>query len=308
MRTRLSVNLMTVFVTLMSERSVSRTAKQLNLNQPTVSKQLNVLRTIFRDPLFIRSGSEMVATHRGREIGDQLTHVLSLLDVLDRDTTDFDPSTSKSHFVIATSDYGSYVVVPYLISFLQSKAPNITITTKAFSSKTAEDILIAGEADLCLASDPAYSYPIIKNKLFDDEYVCLCREGHAVQEMGLDAERFLQLGHLAVPRQSGGSSGVVESALAQRNMSRSIAMSVTSLLTVPHVLGTTDLILTTTRRIAERLCASTPLRVYEHPLELKKFSFYQLWHERNSASAGHKWLRDVISDGVVPSIGAADSR
>lgn len=296
MISRLNVHLMTVLVTLLSERNVSRTAKRLNLEQPTVSKQLNVLRKIFNDPLFIRSGSEMVPTHRGREIGYQLEQVLSALDGLESNTKEFDPTISKIHFVIATSDYGSYVVLPPLITYLQSVAPNITLTARALSNKTAEEVLVSGEADLCLASDSTYTYPIHESKLFDDEYVCLCRTGHFVEEAGLDIDRFVQLSHITVPRQSGGNLGVVESYLMQNDMSRTVVMSVTSLLTIPHVLRTTDLILTTTRRIANQLCHSDEtLSQHEHPLSLKSFSFYQVWHERNNNNIGHKWLRDTIA-------------
>lgn len=294
MKTRLNVTLMTTFVTLLAERSVSRAAKRLDLAQPTVSKQLNTLRAIFDDPLFIRSGSEMAATHRGREIGHQLRQVLSILETLEPNTGEFDPAAAQSHFVIATSDYGSYVILPHLITFLRQYAPGVTLTVKAISDKTVEDVLMSGEADLCLASDPAPAHSIRKLKLFDDEYVCVCRADQCAQGSELTLERFLAFDHLSVRRQSGGSAGVVESFLAQRDMARKVVMSVPSMLTAPHVLAHTDLVLTTTRRLANLLCTGSSLSIHRHPLALREFAFYQLWHERNTESTGHTWLRNVI--------------
>lgn len=295
MPSRLNYSLIRVFVTLLTERSVSRTAKQLGQSQPTVSKQLGLLRDIFNDPLFIRSSSEMVPTHRGRIVGKTLKRVAVLLEGLEPESAAFNPADSHSHFVIGTSDYGSYVVLPTLIAYLQTEAPNVTLTTKAINTKTAEELLLSGEADLCLASDPQYSYPIRDQSLFDDEYVCLCRKGHPAERIGLDFESFLSFKHLTVHRQSGGNAGVVEAFLASHDRLRTIAMAVSTLLAVPQVLRDTDLLLTTTRQIAALLCQAAPLQIYTHPLPLSTFTFAQIWHERNTHNMEHAWLRNVIA-------------
>ncbi len=49
------INLLVVFETMMRERNVTRAGERLFLCQATVSSALNRLRTMFDDPLFIRS-------------------------------------------------------------------------------------------------------------------------------------------------------------------------------------------------------------------------------------------------------------
>ncbi|MEC8462505.1 MAG: LysR family transcriptional regulator, partial [Pseudomonadota bacterium] len=49
------LNLLTVLDVLLSEQSVSRAGKRLNLSQPAVSGSLKRLRSTFNDPLFIRT-------------------------------------------------------------------------------------------------------------------------------------------------------------------------------------------------------------------------------------------------------------
>ena len=60
--------LLRVLCTLLSERSVSRTAIKLNQSQPAISVALKRLRTIFHDPLLVREKGGMVPTERALEI------------------------------------------------------------------------------------------------------------------------------------------------------------------------------------------------------------------------------------------------
>ncbi|MGC3513134.1 LysR family transcriptional regulator, partial [Pseudomonas aeruginosa] len=52
---RVDLNQLIVIETLMHERSVSRAAEKLFLGQPAISAALSGLRTLFVDPLFVRS-------------------------------------------------------------------------------------------------------------------------------------------------------------------------------------------------------------------------------------------------------------
>ena len=57
---RIDLNLLTVFATLMQERSVTRAGRRLNLSQPATSGALTRLREVFREPLFIRTGRRSI--------------------------------------------------------------------------------------------------------------------------------------------------------------------------------------------------------------------------------------------------------
>ena len=72
----LDTYLLRVFVLLISERSVSRTALRLNQSQPAVSAALKRLREILGDPLLVREKGGMVPTERalGRHHAALLPH------------------------------------------------------------------------------------------------------------------------------------------------------------------------------------------------------------------------------------------
>src|ERR1022692_3634834 len=59
---RVDLNLLVAFDALMSERSVTRAARQLNIGQSAMSSTLARLRKLLDDPVLVRSGRELVAT------------------------------------------------------------------------------------------------------------------------------------------------------------------------------------------------------------------------------------------------------
>ncbi|HSH49777.1 MAG TPA: LysR family transcriptional regulator [Halomonas sp.] len=73
---RIDFHLLIVFEPLMHERSVTRTAEKLFLDQPAISAALSRLRVLFGDQLFIRIGRNMEPTARAREIFIQLQPAL----------------------------------------------------------------------------------------------------------------------------------------------------------------------------------------------------------------------------------------
>ena len=65
---RVDLNLLIVFETLMHERSVTRATEKLFLGQPAISAALSRLRTLFDDPLFVRTAQGMVPTPMAQNI------------------------------------------------------------------------------------------------------------------------------------------------------------------------------------------------------------------------------------------------
>jgi len=79
------------------------------------------------------------------------------------------------------------------------------------------------------------------------------------------------------------------------NRTRRIAISVSSLLSVPEILACTDMLMTTTERIATRLQRHAALSIHTHPLDLGEFRYAQLWHQRSDGSPSHRWLRQAVA-------------
>ena len=65
---RYDLNLLRVFLALMEERNVTKTAERLGITQPALSNALSRLRTLLRDPLFIRERYGMRPTPKAEQL------------------------------------------------------------------------------------------------------------------------------------------------------------------------------------------------------------------------------------------------
>src|SRR6266403_2670127 len=73
----LDLNLLRVFDAIHTTRSVTIASSTLHLTQPAVSKQLNRLREILDDPLFVRTSDGMAPTPRAEAIAGTIRQALS---------------------------------------------------------------------------------------------------------------------------------------------------------------------------------------------------------------------------------------
>lgn len=92
---RVDLNLLIVFETLMHERSVTRAAEKLFLGQPAISAALSRLRTLFDDPLFVRTGRSMEPTARAQEIFAHLSPALDSISTAMSRASEFDPAAPR---------------------------------------------------------------------------------------------------------------------------------------------------------------------------------------------------------------------
>ncbi|MGY8831970.1 MAG: LysR family transcriptional regulator, partial [Pseudomonadales bacterium] len=112
---RVDLNLLIVFETLMHERSVTRAAEKLFLGQPAISAALARLRSLFDDPLFVRTGRSMEPTARAMEIAALLSPALDSISTAVSRAADFHPATSTAVFRIGLSDDVEFGLLPPLI-------------------------------------------------------------------------------------------------------------------------------------------------------------------------------------------------
>src|SRR5258707_5171336 len=90
----IDLNLLVTFDTMVTHRSVTRAAEAMALSQPAMSAAVGRLRTLFDDPLFVRSGAEMKLTARAQELIEPVRRVVDTVkdEILAR--TGFDPAST----------------------------------------------------------------------------------------------------------------------------------------------------------------------------------------------------------------------
>src|SRR3984893_16647990 len=101
---RLDLNLLHVFDAIFHTRSVTVAGSSLHLPHPALSQQLNRLRELLDDPLFVRTNEGMAPTPRAEALAGPIRHALSEVHHAIERQLGFDPMNLDRSFRIFLSD------------------------------------------------------------------------------------------------------------------------------------------------------------------------------------------------------------
>ncbi len=288
----INLNLLAVLDALVLEKNVTRAGRRLGLSQPAVSHALSQLRQVFGDPLFVRASHGVVPTERALTLGVSVRQALALLEA-SIGAGSFDPRTTQRSFVIATTDYVEFVLLPKLLARLGKEAPGIRLRLRSWPYHRVSPGLETGEEDLMLGFYPRVPSGHRDQALFKDRFVCIVRADHPTVGKRLTLKKYLSLSHVLVS-QTDHEPGVVDGVLAKRGLSRHVALRLSHFLMVPPVIASTDMVAAVDYRVASAMARVLPIRMLPPPLPLPGGGVGQVWHERTHLSAAHTWLRRVI--------------
>ncbi|RYY72810.1 MAG: LysR family transcriptional regulator, partial [Comamonadaceae bacterium] len=106
------IRLLRAFLVLMQEKNVSTAAEHMGISQPAASHALARLRTLFDDPLLLRSRAGMVASMRAAEFEEGVRELLATYDGLLGKARPFDPALSTQTFVVSAPEYAERLLLP----------------------------------------------------------------------------------------------------------------------------------------------------------------------------------------------------
>ena len=287
-----NLNLLAAFDALLAERSVTRAATRMGVTQSAMSSSLAQLRLLFEDPLFRRTPRGIEPTGRALELGEPIRRGLGLFE---RALTprSFDPRRESRAFVLATSDYVEFVLLPPLLKRLAHEAPGVRLEVRPWGLQQVPKTLQSGEVELMIGFYDELPAHHDQTLLFDEEYVCIARKGHPGLGRKPTIERWLAQKHVLVSQQ-GNSPGTVDRALAARNLKRTIGARVSHFLLVPTLVAQTDLVAAVSARVATAFAESLGLRVFAPPVPLPKGRIGQVWHEQLEHDPAQRWFRRLI--------------
>ena len=166
--------LLRVLCSLVSERSVSRTAIKLNQSQPAISAALRRLREIVHDPLLVRDKGGMVATPRALELMESARVALAEIDRLVVQPERFDPGTAEQTFRIGSPDYLASFFLSNVVTNLRRKAPGCRLMVHPLGLEfDYEKALAQGDLDVVIGNWPQPPEHLHLSLLLEDQIVCL---------------------------------------------------------------------------------------------------------------------------------------
>lgn len=289
---QIELKLLKLFDLLYTTRSVSRCADLLGQSQPTVSIWLGRLRDILHDPLFVRTHVGMQPTPRADELIGTCRDVLALVRQLSTAEAAFEPSTARRTFRICMTDASHATLLPELFKRIANTAPHVNLEAIRIDSYSAGK-LQAGEADLAMGYLPDLDTGFYQQTLYQQDWVCVVRQGHPRLSNCLSVEQYLLEQHIGI------SSGVghqrLEAALEEQGLNRYVRMRLPGFLGLPAIILASDLVATVPRLIGQALVQAPGLAMLTCPVSLPTFPVKQHWHARYHHDAGNRWLRSVCA-------------
>jgi DNA-binding transcriptional LysR family regulator len=294
----IDLNLLVVFLELYQERRVSVVADRLGLTQPAVSNALSRLRKMLGDQLFLRTARGMEPTPYASQLAEPIASALATIrDTLEREL-EFDPAASTRKFTVAMTDLGEIHFLPRLMRRLGEVAPGVTISTVRNTAVNLAGELEAGRVDLAFGLLPQLKAGFFQRLLFRQRYVCIFREGHALDKAALTLADFEAAQHIVVVA-GGTGHAIVDDTIARRAVKRNVRLSVPHFAALGHILATTDLIATVPERYVRESMAPFRLKYLPHPVPFPEFDVNLFWHAKFHKEPGNQWLRNVIAGMAV---------
>jgi len=300
----LDLNLLRVFDEVMSERNLTRAARNLHMTQPAVSNALNRLRDSLGDKLVTRSGYGVVPTPRALAlwpaIGDALRQLEASLS-----PADFVASEAKNTFVLAMADATAAALMPGLVEIIERDAAGVSMRVLPLTTRDPRPLLDEGEIDLAVGFFPAVLADLTAqaqsggmaafehHRLYAGEYVCVMRHGHPLASGPFTLQRFCDAHHLLVSF-SGRPYGFIDEALAALEKKRRIVLTVNQFFTAGRVVAGSDLLTVLPRHFVAFTGMAGELVLRNLPFEVPPVHIDTLWHRRQVQRSAHAWLRLAV--------------
>jgi len=292
---RYDLNLLPIFVALMEERSVTRAAERLGMTQPALSNALARLRAMLQDQLFVRERYGIQPTPIALELAPRISEALAALDDTVLGQQDFDPASADRLFTIAPNGYVEFVLVPAIVARLQQVAPGIRLRLTPYGNDLAETGVTSGTTAMVLGRivDPPDN--LVVQHLIDEGLACVVRADHPEIGDSISRDQFERLKHVNVVPPGRMRAGLFQ-ALAQQQLKREVAISVTNFFAVAEMVAVTDHIATLPRLICRRLAHDPRLKILPAPVDLGTFPVEMAWHVRYRHDPAHRWLRGLVGE------------
>lgn len=301
---KVDLNLLFYLDVLLREKNVTRAAEQLGITQPAMSNILRRLRSLFNDPLLVRSSEGMTPTDRAFELQPRIREVLADINTLLEPRTEFRPYSTSRVFRIMTSDYAEATLVPRLVKALRSEAPNVILDFLTPSDVSYRD-MEQGRVDLAINRFNEIPQSFHQVLVWRDTFSCLLSaDSPYVNRFNL--KNYLKAQHVWVsktgmgvgfgvnPEKSGGL-GSIDQALHRLGQKRQISVFTRHYQMPAMLIANKDLVATLPTRVAKLQADNNPqIVVKDPPFFIPEFELTMAWSPLLQHHPAHRWLRQLI--------------
>lgn len=289
----LDLNLLVVFDAMLHHQNVSKAAEAIKLSQPAMSAAISRLRTLFDDPLFVRTKAGMEPTPKAKALSPSVRLVVQTIQTDILLPKKFIPANSDRTFTLVTPDIAEVNFLPRLIAELAHQSPLINLKTLAMPREAAADSLASGAAEMAIGYFPdLHKAGFFQQKLISSSHVCLLRKKHPIVGEKITSTQFMQAPHAVV--RPDGREHVFEQFLQSKNIKRRVVVELSHFMSLLPIIETSDLIATVPKDLADFFVQHGDVRYIPTPMKSPVIDVHLFWHQRFQKDPAHIWLRQVI--------------
>jgi DNA-binding transcriptional LysR family regulator len=298
------LNLLHTLDVLLSEGSVTRAARRLQLSPSAMSRQLTRLREVTGDPLLVRAGRGLVPTPRATAMRGAVHDLVEEAQVLLRPADRLELATLDRSFTFRMSDGFAETFGPPLIERAQQEAPRVRLRFVRKLDKDSEG-LRDGSVDLETGVVAGTAGPEVRTQaLFVDRYIGVVRGDHPLAHGSVTASDYAAWNHVIAWRQ-GLDLGGVDEMLRAAGLERKVMATVDGFAAALALARGSDLVAT----VPERHTGALHEGMFSFPLPLPAadFTISLLWHPRLDSDPAHRWLRNCVREAALRGVSAGGS-
>ena len=252
-----------------------------------MSHQLDRLRAIVGDALFVKSGRGIVPTARAEALALQAQGLLTQLQGFVHSGA-FEPARLTQCFTIAANDLQRDLLLPALLKRLHAEAPGVTLRVVP-SDVPSVDMLRAQDCQLVISPRPPDATDIKHKRLFADHYRVFY-DPH-MRKAPRSLKTYEAAEHITVVHQPKRSLDIDE-LLLKRGINRRFVATLSSFSGVAAFVTGTERLATLPGLLRQGLLRG--LADAAVPFETPEMPMYAIWHVRHQQDPVHIWLREQL--------------
>jgi DNA-binding transcriptional LysR family regulator len=297
---QIDLNLLVILKHLLEEKHVSNTALALDMSQPSVSRSLQKLRSVFSDELLVRSAYGYELTPKAESIKQDLNSLLSRLEKLVHGDT-FNPADSESTVRFYGLVPQMAQLMPKVMECIRREAPSMVVDIDSIPKRPFEPLL-SGDVHFVLAThEPTASEQnLYRMFITSRDYRLLMHQEHPLASKEITVEDMLNanFGQISIQgdKKLSIESRFKELGLINKERKLSVPVQLTNFNVAPDIAETTDLIFHLPTPFAKKACQHRNLvckRVPE-PLRHPEKDVYLYWHKRFHNDPMCRWIREIF--------------
>ena len=300
---KIDLNLLIYLDVLLREKNVTRAAGQLNITQPAMSNGLKRLRTLFNDPILVRTSDGMVPTERARALAPAIRKILLELEEALQGEEEFNELNSQRVFRLMASDYAASTLLPKLLKRINKIAPNVTIDIMTPSDVNFHDVE-AGKIDMAINRFDELPQSFHQKTIWRDSFSCLfSADNPIVSKFNLNT--YLSAKHVWVSKTGFGVGvgmdpkdvqklGWVDEALARLGKQRNIKVFTRNYHVAMQLALEDELVATLPTRAALIHKNDANYTVLKPPFDIPDIELKMIWSPLLHHDASHIWFRQLV--------------